>query len=89
MFVFSAGEQEFFQDKGFVNDPKRCKRCKASATRKARVETQVTCFDCGIDTIVPFKPTGKRPVLCSSCFKKQPQQTPNEIPLMVSADHLD
>src|ERR1039458_405823 len=29
MFVFSAGEQEFFQRKGFTNEPKRCKQCKA------------------------------------------------------------
>ena len=29
MFVFSAGEQAFFKDKGFVNDPKHCKSCKA------------------------------------------------------------
>jgi len=29
MFVFSAGEQSFFTDKGFTNDPKHCKSCKA------------------------------------------------------------
>ena len=28
-FVFSAGEQEFFREKGFVNEPKHCKQCKA------------------------------------------------------------
>ena len=28
MFVFSAGEQAFFKDKGFVNDPQHCKSCK-------------------------------------------------------------
>ena len=28
-FVFTAGEQLFFHDKQFKNDPKRCKQCKA------------------------------------------------------------
>ena len=28
-FVFTAGEQMFFADKGFKNEPKRCKECKA------------------------------------------------------------
>jgi hypothetical protein len=29
-FVFTAGEQMFFSDKGFKNEPKRCKNCKAN-----------------------------------------------------------
>jgi CxxC-x17-CxxC domain-containing protein len=28
-FVFTAGEQLFFHDKQFKNEPKRCKPCKA------------------------------------------------------------
>ncbi|MBI2604740.1 MAG: zinc-ribbon domain containing protein [Deltaproteobacteria bacterium] len=28
-FVFTAGEQEFFEQKGFSNLPKRCTDCKA------------------------------------------------------------
>ena len=27
-FVFTAGEQEFYAEKGFVNEPKRCKSCR-------------------------------------------------------------
>ena len=27
-FVFTAGEQLFFHDKRFKNEPKRCKACK-------------------------------------------------------------
>jgi len=27
-FVFTAGEQQFFRDKKFTNEPKRCKNCK-------------------------------------------------------------
>ena len=28
-FIFTAGEQLFFFDRQFKNDPKRCKLCKA------------------------------------------------------------
>ncbi len=33
-FTFTAGEQEFFQLKGFTNEPKRCPSCRQS--NKAR-----------------------------------------------------
>ena len=33
-FTFSAGEQEFFQSKGFTNEPKRCPSCRRA--KKAR-----------------------------------------------------
>ena len=32
-FVFTAGEQLFFHDKQFKNDPKHCKQCKAKRVR--------------------------------------------------------
>src|SRR6202047_4070337 len=31
-FVFTAGEQLFFHDKQFKNEPKRCKTCKSKRT---------------------------------------------------------
>jgi hypothetical protein len=27
-FTFTAGEQEFYQTKGFTNEPKRCSSCR-------------------------------------------------------------
>lgn len=33
-FVFTAGEQEFYAQKGFLNDPVRCPEC-----RRARKQT--------------------------------------------------
>lgn len=27
-FVFNAGEQEFYKEKGLDNEPKRCKECR-------------------------------------------------------------
>ena len=75
-FVFTAGEQLFFHDKQFTNDPKRCKQCKAKRARggqRVRPETRTTCSACGAETTVPFKPTQGRPVLCRSCFQRQGQ----------------
>lgn len=73
-FVFTAGEQLFFFDKQFKNDPKRCKQCKArrvSGSGSARPETRTVCSECGTETTVPFKPTQGRPVLCRSCFQQK------------------
>ncbi|MHB1022250.1 MAG: zinc-ribbon domain containing protein [Acidobacteriaceae bacterium] len=83
-FVFTAGEQLFFFDKQFKNDPKRCKPCKAKRAASTaaktgesagnitlRTETRTSCSDCGIETTVPFKPTQGRPVLCRLCFQQK------------------
>ena len=80
-FVFTAGEQIFFLDKQFKNDPKRCKPCQCKraalggrAGAVARAETRTECFACHIETTVPFNPTQGRPVLCRQCF--QTKRTP-------------
>lgn len=78
-FVWTAGEQLFFADKNFKNEPKRCKACKAKrASRPAgasapreRVETVAVCSACGKETTVPFKPTQGRPVFCRECFQQR------------------
>src|SRR6185437_4126950 len=83
-FIFTAGEQLFFLDKQFKNDPKRCKPCKSRRSAQAanpaggpaaagisRTETRTECSECGITTTVPFKPTQGRPVLCRQCFKNK------------------
>jgi len=79
-FVFTAGEQMFFADKGFKNEPKRCKACKSNRAQGAngsgtasvqRVETKTVCSQCGKETTVPFKPTQGRPVYCRECFQQR------------------
>lgn len=73
-FVFSAGEQEFFQEKQFQHDPKRCKRCKSLRTggrMKMQTEASVICAACGTLTTVPFRPRQSRPVFCRGCFESQ------------------
>ena len=80
-FVFSAREQAFFKHKGFSNDPRRCEQCKAQREgARRRTETRVKCSECGIDTIVPFKPTQKRPVLCSNCFSNREKTAAPNLP---------
>jgi len=73
-FVFTAGEQLFFHDKQFKNDPKRCKQCKAkraASGKNVRSETRTVCSECNAETTVPFKPTQGRPVLCRQCFQQK------------------
>ena len=33
-FTFSAGEQEFYNTKGFTNEPKRCPECRRANKAK-------------------------------------------------------
>ena len=73
ILYFTAGEQHFFHDKNFKNEPKRCKGCKtkrqgSSASGFTKTETMTTCSQCGRETTVPFKPTQGRPVYCRECF---------------------
>ena len=97
-FVFTAGEQLFFYDKQFKNDPKRCKLCKAKRAGLgrttsgngaltlplSRTETRTKCSACGIETTVPFKPTQGRPVLCRSCF--QVKRVPSAVAAVTQMD---
>ncbi len=38
-FVFSVGEQEFYKEHGFVNEPKRCKECRNARKAQRRART--------------------------------------------------
>lgn len=78
-FVFTAGEQEFYQQKGLMNQPGRCASCRqvrrqsaggGSRERAPREMHTVTCAECGVETQVPFLPKNDRPVYCSPCYDK-------------------
>ena len=72
-FVFTAGEQEFYDAKGFVNEPQRCKACRDArkrAIRANREEFTTVCAACGGEAKVPFRPSEDKPVYCSDCFAK-------------------
>lgn len=82
-FVFSAGEQRFYEQKGFQNKPNRCPDCR-QARKAMRSEGQgggggtgaprvremftATCSQCGGVAEVPFNPRGDKPVYCRDCF---------------------
>ena len=80
-FTFTAEEQEFFQSKGYTNEPKRCPGCRQARKqersgssdygyRPQRQMFPAVCAECGKDTEVPFEPREDRPVYCSDCFRK-------------------
>ncbi len=80
-FVFTAGEQEFYQQKGLMNQPSRCSSCRSArrnaaggtnnrSERAPREMHTVICAECGTTTQVPFLPKNDRPVYCSTCYDK-------------------
>ena len=80
-FTFSAEEQEFFQSKGYTNEPKRCPECRQARKsvrygnnnynyRSRRQMFPAVCAQCGKDTEVPFQPRDDRPVYCRDCYSK-------------------
>lgn len=74
-FVFSSGEQEFYQSRGLQHEPRRCPDCRNArrqgdgGPRPTRIMHDVICSNCGKLTQVPFVPTGSRPVYCQDCFQ--------------------
>lgn len=88
-FVFTAEEQEFYNEKGF-STPKRCPECRNARKRQrrngrnggAKKRYDVICSKCGCETTVPFRPREDKPVYCSECFAKiqeEQQQQENNI----------
>ena len=76
-FVFTAGEQGFYAERGFQNEPQRCKACRdarKNATRGPREYYTATCAACGGEARVPFEPKSDRPVYCSDCFARMKAQ---------------
>ena len=81
-FLFTAGEQQFYRDKGLTHVPTRCRRCRDArrgprgAAGRASPEAaprggsyDVVCAECGAQTQVRFRPTAGRPVYCKNCFQ--------------------
>lgn len=72
-FVFTAGEQEFYAERGFQNEPQRCKDCRIARKNSSKANREyfvATCAECGGPAKVPFQPREDRPVYCSECFAK-------------------
>lgn len=76
-FVFTAGEQEFYAEKQYQNEPKRCKECRIAkkiAGRRPREFFVGVCAKCGGEAKIPFKPADDRPIYCSECFEEIKKQ---------------
>ena len=80
-FTHSAEDQEFYQSKGYTNEPKRCPECRQArktqrngnggyGSSSPRRMFPAVCADCGKETEVPFEPREDRPVYCSDCYRK-------------------
>ena len=79
-FTHSADDQEYYESKGYTNEPKRCPECR----QKRKIERNgnsgynyqprqmfpAVCADCGNETEVPFEPRQDRPVYCRDCYRK-------------------
>ncbi|MGI6005316.1 MAG: zinc-ribbon domain containing protein [Christensenellales bacterium] len=73
-FTFTSGEQDFYAERGFQNEPVRCKACRDSRKSNGRSSGpremhEATCAACGGIAQVPFIPRDDRPVYCSACFQ--------------------
>ena len=80
-FIFTAGEQKFFLEKGLQNLPKRCKICTAKNRDKLRDKHPmwwIKCRICGKKNEVPFQPTTED-ILCEDCFKKLQEERDRKI----------
>jgi CxxC-x17-CxxC domain-containing protein len=82
-FVWTAGEQEFYHQRGLLHEPQRCPECrqKAKAERaalRAQNMHEIVCSDCGQAGQVPFAPRTERPVYCSTCFEARRGTTPTQ-----------
>ncbi len=78
-FVFTAREQEFYEEKGFANEPQRCKPCRDKRKQARRDQNPremhvAVCNACGGEARVPFVPRDDRPVYCSECFAKMKEE---------------
>jgi CxxC-x17-CxxC domain-containing protein len=74
-FAFTVRDQQFYAEKGFENEPQRCRDCRTqrkngrpAAGGAAREMFEAVCAQCGAATTLPFKPRGDRPVYCRACY---------------------
>lgn len=73
-FIFTAGEQEFYAEKGFQNEPQRCKPCRVARKEKAKSARELhttVCAECGGEAKIPFEPIQGKEYYCSECFAKR------------------
>ena len=67
-FVFTAGEQEFYAERGFQNEPQRCKACRDARKNAARSPREY--FTAGLAALTAAAklvfPSSRRPIVRST-----------------------
>ncbi len=64
-FAFTASEQDFYLEKGFMNEPGRCPECRAASKARRNVSSGGYANAGGYDR----PPRQMYPAVCSSCGK--------------------
>lgn len=49
-FVFTQGEQDFYAEKGFTNEPQRCPNCRAAKKQQSRNNSGFSSRNSGFNT---------------------------------------
>jgi len=82
-FAFTVRDQQFYIEKGFENEPQRCRDCRTQRknTRNSpgsgREQFDAVCARCGVATTVPFKPRGvAQSTAASATHRRAPRQVP-------------
>ena len=85
-FTFTEKDQEFYREKGYMNEPSRCPKCRAARKSQPRENNRggyggygrterdmfpAVCAGCGKKTTVPFRPSAGKPVYCRDCYQQR------------------
>ena len=90
-FVFTAGEQEFYAEKGFQNEPQRCKPCRDARKNQARAQKEyftTVCANCGKEARVPFQPLFPRTTVPSIAASASRRAEANNFPAFSNPEFL-
>src|SRR5258707_15854471 len=89
-FVFSKNEQAFYSERGFTNEPKRCKNCRdkrktARDGNGGRGGTQRgigsgTGANCAGAAPGPLTPVSRKPASCRPYYNQRPPPSPPHPP---------
>ena len=68
-FIFTVAQQLFYAEKGFVNEPQLCDKCREEKKRHDPGVYYGVCSMCGKEVVFKFKPSRDRPIYCDKCKK--------------------
>ena len=75
---YQKGKVQCSNEKGFQNEPVRCRECRNNRKNASRSENRemhdAVCAECGAPTKVPFLPRNDKPIYCSACYAKHRAQ---------------